>query len=265
MMFPLEPLLTSLPPESEDVVSATVVASSTSGSARTGRIVASTGSSTIEIRTAGLDAGDPENGNWWAIFEPAAGRARLVIAPATLDRDTFSLSGVPTDQPGIVALIQTPALEIDAATQTVYAPWGFAGDWRRYASAWYQTVLWQPMAGLVELRAVVAPEHDLAQVHSTEPNTVLAAGAERQFRVLPARAERILNVPCDVPVVRVEVLNFGEVIAEGDATLRPAEAGTFTGSCAAGDASWPLRLLARSLNGRAVGVLLQSLPDEVMP
>jgi len=155
LMFPLEPLLSAVPPETEDVVAARVIASSNSGTSRTGRIFATTGTHAIELRTDGLDAGDPADGDWWAIFEPAAGRARLIIVPAALDRTTFRLTGVPINQPGVVALIQTQALEFDAATRTVYAPWGFAGDWRRYARAWHQTVLWQQPEGLVDLGVIV--------------------------------------------------------------------------------------------------------------
>lgn len=259
LAFPVAAMAEVLPDGSEDVVSATVIASSESGTARTGRLSVSTGTGSIEIRTSGLDAGDPAEGSWWALFEPAAGNARLVVVPATLDRSTFRITGIPANQPGVVALIQTRALQYDAGTRTVYAPWGFAGDWRRYARSWYGAVLLQQPDGLVQLDAVVPPNSDITEVHRGTSGPVLADGATREYRVLSSGEEDVaIEVACDAPVIAIDALSFVEFTV-GAATERVLPGGTITveGSCDAGADSWALEVHSRSMNGRAGAVMVR--------
>lgn len=262
--FPMESLTGAVPEGSEDIVRATVVASSESGPARTGRIFVSTGSSAIEIRTQGLDAGDPADGDWWALYEPAPGNARLVIVPATLDRTSFRLTGLPVDQPGIVALIQTRALTFDAATRTIYAPWGFAGDWRRFAVGWYGAVFTTPPTGLVELATVVPPGIDILSVHRVRSAPALTDGATRDFRVLsPGEEDRTISIACDVSSLTIDVLSFVDVTI-GDRVAEPGESITIEGACEPEATSWPLTFHSRSWNGRSGAILLRRI-EQVSP
>ncbi len=262
--FPIEALTGAVPDGSEDIVRATIVASSESGPARTGRVFVSTGTRAIEIRTEGLDAGDPEDGDWWALFEPAAGNARLVIVPATLDRTSFRLTGLPADQPGIVALIQTRALTFDAATRTIYAPWGFAGDWRRYAVGWYGALFMLPPEGLATLETVVPPGIDIFSVHRVRSAPALTDGATHDFRVLsPGEEDRTILIACDVSSLAIDVLSFVDVVL-GDRVAQPGESRIVEGSCEPGATSWPLTFHSRSWNGRSGAILLRRV-GEVSP
>jgi hypothetical protein len=255
LAFPIEPVLAAVPEDTEDVVAATVVASSDSGTARTGRLFVSTGTQTIELRTDGLDAGEPADGEWWALFEPAAGNARLVIAPATLDRTTFRFAGIPAGQPGTVALIQTRALQYDAGTRAIYAPWGFAGSWRRFARSWYGAVLWQQPDRLVALTPIIPPDVDAAPVHA--PGAAFADGGDRAFRVLSSGEEdTTFDVDCGAQFVAIDVLTFVEVTI-GARPVRAGESASVEGACEAGADRWSLALHSRSMNGRAGAVLLR--------
>lgn len=266
LTFPIAPLIEAVPAGAEDVVAATVVASSASGTSRTGRVFVTTGTDAIEIRTDALDPGDPVDGSWWALFEPAAGNARLVIVPAVLDRSSFRMPGVPANQPGTIALIQTRALEYDAGTRTVYAPWGFARDWRRYARSWYGALVLQPSDGLVEVPAIVPPDADISSVHRGDGSPALTDGAMRAFRVLSSgEDESTIAIACEVSVVEIHVLSFIELtVGESPEALGPGGTMSVDGACETGAASWPLTLHSRSMNGRA-GALLLRRSSEVSP
>lgn len=266
LTFPIDPVLAAVPTGTEDVVSAVVLASSTETHiSRTGRFFVTTGSRSIELRTDGLDAGDPSEGAWWALFEPAAGNARLVIVPATVDRMSFRIPGIPTDQPGIVALIQTRALEYDAATRTIYAPWGFAGEWRRYARSWYGALLWRQPDDLVPLSTVVPPDADILLVHGRGA-PVFSDGATRVLRIVSSgEADNTFEIACDVGAVELDVLSFVELALGADARpVRPGETTIIEGACEAEATSWSFDVHSRSMNGRS-GALLLRRGAEVSP
>lgn len=261
--IPVSSFVAAVPDGAEDIVRATVIASSTSGNARTGRVFLSTGTGSLELRTDGLDAGDAAEGPWWALFEPAAGTSRLLILPAQLDRTTFLVEGLPEDQPGTLALIQTAALEQDPATGAIYAPWGFSSDWPRYARHWYGLTLTRAAEGLVTPNEILPAGIDAARAHTLD--TALQSPGDYAYRVLPSGSSAVIEIACDATQVNLTVLTFTELsVAGAPRTYRAGETATVSGSCEAGAASWALRLAAQSLNGRNGAVMLNRA-TEIVP
>ena len=228
-----------------------------------GRVYVSTGTGAIEIRTDTLDAGTPTEGDWFALFEPAHGRGRIMLTPARLDRDTFRLEGFPVGTPGIVALVQLPvgAVRTDAATRVLYVEGGIGQSWRRAARSWYQLLFTTPPTGLVEVSPVVSPTADIRTIHSFGDPVLFADGALQSYRSLREVAphERVIEVSCDVTRVRLMALNFVRLTLGADDTevvIEPGASHVFEGGCVGAAASWPLAIQATSLNGRTGALML---------
>jgi len=237
-----------------------VIASSADGISRTGRVFATTGEASLTLRTEGLDAGDAAQGAWWLVYEPAAGHARLLILPARLDLTTFRATGIPAGQPAVVALVQTNALELDAATSTIYAPSGFAADWRRFARAWYASFIVAASGGTLTPTAIVPPPDAATTRYPLASQVALSGGVPREIRAITERdVDTHIAVDCSVSRVLLTVLTFSEVTSSSSTSPITAHAGdqlSFTGSCEPGATSWPMTLRASSLNGRSVMVML---------
>lgn len=258
--FPRAALSAGVPPGTEDVVGAVVYASPASGiGTRTGRVFATTGTAHVTLRTDGLDAGDPANGDWWLLYEPAPGNGRVMLAPARLDRTTFEVSGIPTGQAGIIALVQTQAIDIDPSTRAMYAPWGFGDDWRRFVRAWYANFIVAASADtLVPVEVVPAAEATTTR-YPFASMVALSAGATRELRGVEADIDTTIAVDCAVTSVGVTVVTYSEIVTgpvDSPTTTGPGEHVALTGGCASGDASWPLPLRANAANGRNVMLML---------
>lgn len=123
--------------ETETVVAALITTRNADGAdIRTGRVSGSNGTASITLRT---DTFGDDTGDWWFLFEPATGTNRLDIRPADVTRTTFAVDGIP-DINGVVALVQTDLLRLSAGTRTIYAPPGFAANWRALATGWRERI-----------------------------------------------------------------------------------------------------------------------------
>ena len=258
--FPFTALTAGVPDGTQDILSATVIASSADDISRTGRIFATTGQAHLTLRTEGLAAGDAANGTWWFLYEPAPGHARVLVAPARLDRTTFDAAGIPTGQQGLVALIQTSALEQDAASGAIYAPWGFAADWRRFARAWYASFIVAASTDTIVPVAIVPTSDATTTRYPLASAVALAAGATREVRTITERdVDTTLQVDCSVASMTLTVLTFSQITTGPSGMAVTTHAGehvSFSGTCATGAASWSASLRATSLNGRSVVVML---------
>ncbi|MBO6934170.1 MAG: hypothetical protein JJ863_04325 [Deltaproteobacteria bacterium] len=250
--------------ERDEVVSATVVAGHTDDPRlRTARIFVPHGSRTLRVT---LEAG--VDGDAWALFEPAAGSARLWVQRVTADADgVFELSDVP-DLPGTLAIVDSPELALDDTGALAVAPPGFASSFRTRVErlhalaspTWTSETLQLPLiVGAAEPVLARGPSGPPIELDSITPSTWMLGGSDRTDEVE-------VRVSCAMTSLRVAVPAFATaVLATGAAetSIEPGGQGDIPITCEEGDEWMSAVLRVRSHTGRRAAVLLDaSIGDE---
>jgi hypothetical protein len=246
----LAPILT------DDIVAMTVTASSSSGGGeRRGRVFVARGGDTREVSIAGLDLGESADGDWYLVFEPAAGSPRLSIARVGAG-EVATIEGIP-DSPGTFALIQTPVLRVGAG-EAIDAPLGFARTWRRRARAWYSSTVVSSDVPVL-LRAIVPPRASVGYRVTRERERLTASEPAVLLEAPASGASTVLEVPCNVTSLLLQSTGF--VTAEVDASVGTLEMGHGEAlatpiECASGADSVEYTLRITNLGGIPAPVLV---------
>lgn len=236
----------------EGVVSARLEASFEGVWARSGRVFMPVGSGTITLRTAQLEVAVEDGDDWYFLFEPAYGEARLMVVPADPTGAAFEARDVPADL-GVAALVHFPRMQFDTATGVVYAPPGFALNWRTMVDAAYVVVFTEPgQERLATPRPLVGEGEAPARRTALLNGVALDEEQSVAWLAFGARSSRgEVEVPCSRSVTLLATGFSTGSLTAGDATLQlgPGQELTLPPlSCEPGTTSTTLGLELRSMN-----------------
>lgn len=242
--------------QSDEVHVARVRLDEADGGSRSARVFASRGERTITLDTTGVTALSEADSEWYVLFEPVSGPARITLRHVGVLPPKVTLTDLPQTA-GVVALLRSESLAPDDEHRVVYGRTGFAQGWRLFAEDWYGAVVPTGPADEITLTGRSMPA-ELLHISVEEP-VVLDDDAPTALLMFPpgsALPEKSISVtvPCGMKY-RASLDGYGdaEVVVDTPILLHAGESTEGTATCE-GEASEGLELRIRGFADGTRGV-----------